>query len=467
MARDVNRKTKILIVGESPVAPTGMAEVIRLIFGTLLDRFAGRYELHQVALFHSHSVTAPRWPVYSTKGATIKDGIPLFQINDAYGEITFREVVSKLQPDIVFAHNDPQRVLHLCSNAAERAYKLVLYVNFDGFPYAANHGPILNQAEAVITMSEFSSRVALACLPDIDPIKVSQMYSPADTERFRPLPEFEKRALRARLFPKWLPTDAFVLGWVGRNQWRKQVWLNYEIIHHLRTGDYFACRSCGRVTLLATAQAESRIIPAGLETEIQTASQMNRCTFCGEPTLEMARPMSDVFLWLHMPDERTRQDWPRSCLEEQFGVSPGTDIHYTDEGRELPFRNPSEMAALYQMWDCLLYLSGGEGFGLPAWEAMCCALPVVYTNYSSHAEFLSISRAGLPVGGTLQPEPNTCIMRLIADVPGAIEALRKMYFDRNAGRVMGLNGRSFCERFSLIPQAERWHQLFQGMLSSD
>jgi 3-oxoacyl-[acyl-carrier protein] reductase len=28
------------------------------------------------------------------------------------------------------------------------------------------------------------------------------------------------------------------------------------------------------------------------------------------------------------------------------------------------------------------------GIGIPAWEAMCAALPVVYTNYSAHGEFL-------------------------------------------------------------------------------
>ena len=40
------KKTKILIVSESPIAPTGMGEVVRLTLGALLDRYPGHYDLH-------------------------------------------------------------------------------------------------------------------------------------------------------------------------------------------------------------------------------------------------------------------------------------------------------------------------------------------------------------------------------------------------------------------------------------
>ncbi len=115
---------------------------------------------------------------------------------------------------------------------------------------------------------------------------------------------------------------------------------------------------------------------------------------------------------------------------------------------------------LYRIWDGLLFLSGGEGFGLPAWEAMCSALPVVYTNYSAHGEFLSRADAGLPVGGILQPEAKTCIWRMVADVPQAVEAVRKLYFDRALARRLGENGRSFAEQFAIETQVAAWHRTF-------
>ena len=87
-------------------------------------------------------------------------------------------------------------------------------------------------------------------------------------------------------------------------------------------------------------------------------------------------------------------------------------------------------------------------------------LPVVYTNYSAHGEFLSRGNAGLPVGGILQPEPRTCIWRMVADVPQAIEAVRRLYFDRKLARELGANGRRFAGRFGRETQAEAWHQTF-------
>lgn len=459
---------KILIVTESAILPTGMAEVIRLIFETIVDNYPNQYELHQVGLFHSHAVTKPRWPVYPTKGGTDKDGRVFFLTDDLYGQRTFLEVVLELRPDIVFAHNDSQRTLHLCTEPAKRTYKLVLYVNFDGFPFPPDQGPILDNADLIVTLSEFSKRVVTASLPAIKPDKVEYLYSPADTARFLPLTDTKKMELRNQALPDWMPRDAFLLGWVGRNQWRKQVWILYSVIHYLRTGDYLVCNKCNRVTLrnrgpLPAHHANDPCGTVGNKSSVQPEA----CGHCRSVHVEKAAPLADVFLWLHMPDEPDQQAWDRSWLEQQFGLISGKDIHYTEGHKIGNFKSPGEMPTLYQLWDCLLYLSGGEGFGMPAWEAMCSALPVVYTNYSSHAEFLNKAGAGLPVGGILQPEKETCIWRMIADVSQAIEAVRKLYFDRALGRTLGSNGRSFVQQYTPAIQAERWHQIFQRMRSLD
>ena len=83
-------KTKILIVGDSPILPTGVAEVIRLIFGTLFDKYLDHYEIHQVGLWHSYAVATPRWPVYPTKHRQDESGKFLFQNDDRDGQQTFK-----------------------------------------------------------------------------------------------------------------------------------------------------------------------------------------------------------------------------------------------------------------------------------------------------------------------------------------------------------------------------------------
>jgi glycosyltransferase involved in cell wall biosynthesis len=460
----VSRRTKILIVGDSPILPTGMAEVIRLIFNALLDKYPDHYDVHQVGLWHSHAVATPRWPVHPANHRRDKDGNFFFHMDDKEGQQTFKQLVPQLRPDIVFAFNDSQRLIHLCCDARQREYRLVFYVCFDGFPFASNQGPLLNKADLIVTMSDFSSRVVLSCLPEVTPAKVHYMYSPADTARFKPVLEGEKRVLRRRMLPPWMPQDVFLIGWVGRNQWRKQVWVLYSVIHYLRSGAYSVCCDCGRVSLQPSPPLSVGSSAESYRKPLEGSFPGEVCPFCHSAHIERAHPLSNVFLWFHMPKEPGQEDWGRSSLEQQYGLTPGKDIHYTDGHCVGNFTSPADMPTLYQLWDCLLYLSGGEGFGMPAWEAMCCAIPVVYTNYSSHGEFLSRANAGLPVGGILQPEKRTCIWRMVADVEQAVEAVRKVYFARALGSALGANGRSFVRQFTAEIQAERWHSMLQKLL---
>jgi hypothetical protein len=59
-------RTRILIVTDSPLLPSGLAETTRLIFSGLLDHYPDQYELHQIGICHCYAVTQPRWPVYPT-----------------------------------------------------------------------------------------------------------------------------------------------------------------------------------------------------------------------------------------------------------------------------------------------------------------------------------------------------------------------------------------------------------------
>ena len=57
------QKAKILIVTHSAAIATGMAEVTRVIFEDLIDRFPEHYEIEQIGLFHIYAITTPRWPI--------------------------------------------------------------------------------------------------------------------------------------------------------------------------------------------------------------------------------------------------------------------------------------------------------------------------------------------------------------------------------------------------------------------
>jgi len=282
-----------------------------------------------------------------------------------------------------------------------------------------------------------------------------------------PISKEAKVNTRRKYFPKWMDTETFVLGWVGRNAWRKQVWVAYELIYRLRSGSYWICEDCGKVSLTKSERITriKREIAEELPKSESRQSLNGRCRHCGSTSVRRPDPFTSMVLWLHMARDESLAAWPCEGLEWTYNLVPNRDIFYTEGYSSHSAIPSSQMPVLYQMWDCLLFLSGAEGFGLPAWEAMASGLPVVYTDYSSHSEFLSDSQAGISVSGILQPEPRTCTWRIIADVEQCVVAVRSLYYDRQKGARLGQNGTTYIKDFSIEKQTDRLHNTLQHVLS--
>ena len=75
------------------------------------------------------------------------------------------------------------------------------------------------------------------------------------------------------------------------------------------------------------------------------------------------------------------------------------------------------MVKLYNSFDALLLCSGGEGFGLPLYEAQSCGVPVITTDYAAGPE-------GVGAGLTVPAQDY-----IVASTPGtryAIPSIDKM-----------------------------------------
>jgi glycosyltransferase involved in cell wall biosynthesis len=421
---------------------TGTAEVIRNIFIPLIQVYGYRYDIAQIALFSRSLVADVPWQIHPTRLKSCGAGGYTLDPADLFGQLTIPEIIQKWVPDLIFLFNDPQIVLGQLELLG-RSQRTIVYVTFDGVPVPRKYAA-LAKSRKLITMSEFSKRAFIASC-GVRSNEVDVLYAPINTELFCPWSVSKRNEARKCARPEWMAEGAFVLGWVGRNQWRKQIWVMFEVISLLRSGQYCQCRRCGASTTL----------------EIKR----RYCAGCGAQDWRLAKPQAHAFLWIHIPRGKENGDWSLPDLEQHYGLKENVDLYYTQGCDERHHLSTAQMAAMYQMWDCLLFLSGGEGFGMPVWEAMSCGLPIVYSDYSSHAELVKNANGGLSVNGVLQPEARTDVMRFIADVYSVLDRVNELIADVDLRMALGRAGRNYVKAYSRDKMAKIWHATFESALA--
>ena len=281
------KTVSILVVTHSAVLYTGLVEICRLIFSSLVRDFGNKYSISQVGLFHGSAVVMPMWPIMPTRKQVLPDGSEHFDPRDEFGFVTATEYIETHQPDIVFVFNDPQHVEFFCRSFPNRHWKLVIYVTIDGCPVPRGFDCLFG-ADRLLTMSDFSRKALLHSCAGRGESEIGVAYAPADTERFHPVSEEERSEIRKQQLPRWMGESPFVLGWVGRNQWRKQRWVTYRLMQLIRTGNYRLCRRCG------AARVHESLGGCG----------------CGGTAWGGAKPIADVVLWMHHPSGCAGGDWP-------------------------------------------------------------------------------------------------------------------------------------------------------------
>jgi len=156
----------------------------------------------------------------------------------------------------------------------------------------------------------------------------------------------------------------------------------------------------------------------------------------------------------------------KSMLDDYASAGPRPEVRVLTEG--LP-----SLAPLYTACDCFVLPTRGEGFCVPALEAMACKLPVIITGHGGHRDFASDENAGL-ISYKMRPADRT--MQYWQYVPGAqcvepdkdhLRALmRRAYAQREesrakaerayAGNFPALTWQNVAERFIALINAQDW-----------
>jgi len=117
------------------------------------------------------------------------------------------------------------------------------------------------------------------------------------------------------------------------------------------------------------------------------------------------------------------------------GYAPDSRVftsQYEGTYKHIPFVPQAELAAFYQNSDVLVMPSLEEGFGMTVYEAAACGVPSIVSEN---------------VGAALR-DGEDCFIVPIRDVEALVDAIVKLYEDRDLARKMGESARQYVQQFT-------------------
>ena len=278
---------------------------------------------------------------------------------------------------------------------------------------------ILRKVNVPVCISRFGQKQ----VKDYHGLDVEHIPHGVNTSSFYKKPEAERNNLRA----KYGLQDKFVIGVVARNQPRK----------HLDR------------TLKAMSLIKDK--------------------------------MPHAMLFLHCdPDDPAQQLWKMRSLIQKYNLENRVVFSGMSAHQGFPDK---EMVDIYNVMDCFLLTTSGEGFGIPIIEAMACEVPVVATSYTTTPELIEDHKAGFGItlagvephnmfeehsreydrkalNGTLTGSWE--VERGICDIEDCVSLIYNLYNNPQLCKTMGRNGRDAAEKkydFKLV--AEQWEKLLK------
>jgi glycosyltransferase involved in cell wall biosynthesis len=467
-----DKKIKILICTHSAALHSGLSETTRHIFMPLLQKYPEKYDVHQLGYFHFKASEQVPWPIYATKMRDTPQG-PQPDMNDRYGQLSFNEVVAKIKPDIVFGYGDMWHYEHMLASPIRNSYRMLCYYTIDGQPYFGHldkdnntdWGKKLQKSDELVVLSHFGKETLKRGNKELKDRDIKVMYHPLDMGRYPVLNEEQRRTVRDKILPKHISRSAFICGWLGKNQFRKQNYKLWETLHYIVHGDYIHCNNCNRETLkeynhTARRTKDPDLYPGELDkiTMYDRDYRYEECWHCKSKDITNGIPNPNFYIWFHMAKDDP--GYNPDLHENMWNVKE--NCIYTKDISGLSGVKPKDLAMLLASWDCMYYPSGGEGFGNPPYEALAAGTPVVYSDYSSHAEFCKFG--GLPVRCTYIPELNHAIQRAAVDTGHAVTQLNKLVRDPALRNNLGAKGRLHVSQYSLENMVDIWDKILTDMM---
>jgi len=162
----------------------------------------------------------------------------------------------------------------------------------------------------------------------------------------------------------------------------------------------------------------------------------------------------NVKLWLHCP-KWDALGWNIPILANNLGIAP--QVLFSPWIEYFSY-SPMEMNMVYNSFDVLTLVSGGEGFGMPIAESQACGVPSIVTDYSANPEVGGIGATKIPVASKYLDGFGT--WKAIPSIPHIQKAMRKYYENASFRERMGKRAIKSASRYEYSTVMAEWLTLF-------
>jgi glycosyltransferase involved in cell wall biosynthesis len=216
------RKKRVLFLTDYAGAFTGFGKQCKLLLSYLYN--TNKYELINIAQgVPKEGPQLKKYP-WITEGVIPTDPNQIQQINQdpnlarsaAYGVLDIENYVKKYKPDVIFSINDTWGSQFVVDMPFFEKVPTVCWNTFDSLPLLPDTIQKASKIKHYWTWSDFAKKE----FHKHNFHHVKNQYPLVNTKNFYKLPDFKTLEIKARF---GIPQDAFIIGFVFRNQLRKLI----------------------------------------------------------------------------------------------------------------------------------------------------------------------------------------------------------------------------------------------------
>ena len=410
------RKKKVLFHSDYVLAKTGFGRAMKALLSYLYK--TGKYEIHHLCcgvIDSSRELSFTPWRSYGTvpsdksKIEEIQKDPNLARLT-SYGAATLDKYISEIKPDIYIGVQDFWGLDYSIEKNWFKKISSCLWITLDSLPILPSAVKKANLIKNYWVWSNFAEKA----LHELGHKHVETVHGPIDTNKFFRLPDEDRLNLRKR---NNIPEDAFVVGFVFRNQLRKllpnlmegyKIWKDrhpeikntYLLLHTSFSEGWniksqadlngvdtkeilttYVCSKCGEYEVKSFDDRASKFVleedgsikkdeKTGEPIEVPIDGGAKNCRFCGH---EKSQNTTNVAL---------------GCSEEQlnyvYNLMSVYAHPFTSGGQEIPIQEAklTELVTLVTNYSC----------GEESCEPEACSLPLDWHKYIEHGtEFIKAS----------------------------------------------------------------------------